>query len=445
MLPTIWAPVAISDFDAFVYDPHKFVADSKAGGQSTGNQSFREDENGTVRACLNKHSYEVAELLGVKGGVVIVLLRPSNHTFHARYYGAHGQVSDTFSLYFLLDRLQNNPLSAALNALAAGAGTSIVLDQTKAQPGYLTGLRGHLKFETSVPTSRINESMEVLAVDSVGKAVAFSVRAGKGTVLFLPIPENVDGERLGGILLETIRSKLSVSSIEKPSWVEQISVPGTQEFINRIEALKIEHEDVMRRLQVEQSNAQTLLKHRELLFGTGKLVLEPAVRQAFGVLGFNVLGEDAYAGEWDLDMTDPDGVRIIGEVEGPEGAVDIQKFRQLLNYMTDEAIEGRDSKGLLIGNAFRNAPPDERAEAFTEHALRGASKHGVGLIATTELFKAVCAVLEQPDEEFKRSIRASILDAVGPWQFVRSEPIAEVSVGNSTDADVDSLTGAQGL
>ena len=87
MLPTIWAPVAISDFDAFVYDPHKFVADSKAGGQSTGNQSFREDENGTVRACLNKHSYEVAELLGVKGGVVIVLLRPSNHTFHARYYG----------------------------------------------------------------------------------------------------------------------------------------------------------------------------------------------------------------------------------------------------------------------------------------------------------------------------------------------------------------------
>ena len=441
-LSTIWATTAISDFDALIYDPQKFLIDARISAQANGNQISREDPQGTVRACLNKHASEVLELLSAKGGVVVILLRTNDHTFNARSMGPHGTVSTDYNPYFILNQVPSSPLLAALRSLAAASGTSIIVDRTKVQPAYLHGLRGHLTFETGLAKSQVDKSIEVLAVDSVGKAVAFSVRVGKGTILFLPIPQNVDGERLGALLIESIRGKLSITSIEKPSWVDQIPVPGTEQIIQRIESLKREYEDIMQRLSVEQASAEALLKHRELLFGTGKMILEAAVRRAFQALGFEVLEDDTYAGEWDLDMTDPTGERLIGEIEGPEGSVDIQKFRQLLNYLTDEAIEGRDSKGLLIGNAFRNASPDEREEAFTEHTLRGASKHEVGLIATTELFKAVCAVLEQPEEEFKQSIRQSILNAVGPWKFARSSSIAEPSPESTVTNEESAITDA---
>jgi hypothetical protein len=102
----------------------------------------------------------------------------------------------------------------------------------------------------------------------------------------------------------------------------------------------------------------------------------------------------------------------------------VDKYRQLLDYVEAEALEGREHKGILIGNGYRLLAPDapERQSQFSEHAQRGAARNQFCLVPTTELFKAVCAVLESPeDQTLKANIRESLLTTTGPWAFVRDE------------------------
>lgn len=109
----------------------------------------------------------------------------------------------------------------------------------------------------------------------------------------------------------------------------------------------------------------------------------------------------------------------VCEIEGPEGAIDLAKYRQLRDYVEDEVAKGNTPKGFLIGNGYRNHPldADERKNQFTQHALRNGKKLGFCLLPTSELFKAVCAVLQTSSEDVKREIRQSLFDCVGAWSF----------------------------
>jgi hypothetical protein len=49
--------------------------------------------------------------------------------------------------------------------------------------------------------------------------------------------------------------------------------------------------------------------------------------------------------------------------------------------------------------------------------MRGAAKQSFALVPTSELYRAVCSLLEDPDEALKRHIRKSILTSSGPWFF----------------------------
>jgi len=121
----------------------------------------------------------------------------------------------------------------------------------------------------------------------------------------------------------------------------------------------------------------------------------------------------------------PVRITAIGEVEGSEGPIDVDKSRQLLDYIEAEAIEGRHHKGILIGNGSRLTPPEapERVQQFSDHARRAAARFQFCLLPTTELFKAVSAVLESPQDEVLRAqIRRSLLNTVGTWSFAREQP-----------------------
>jgi hypothetical protein len=160
-------------------------------------------------------------------------------------------------------------------------------------------------------------------------------------------------------------------------------------------------------------------------------VLEPLVRSAFKLFGFAVPEPEEYEGEWDVELRDnQSGQTALGEVEGSEGVIDVDKYRQLLDYIEAEVQEGRDHKGILIGNGYRLLALDapERQNQFSEHARRGAVRNQFSLVSTTELFKAVCAVLESPnDQALKATIRESLLATTGPWSFVREQPAEEES------------------
>ena len=170
-------------------------------------------------------------------------------------------------------------------------------------------------------------------------------------------------------------------------------------------------------LEDRQERLRSLDVIKSLLYGQGKYVLEPAVRQAFRILGFNVLQPEEYEEEYDL-YADEDGLVVIGEVEGTSGQIDVRKYRQLLDYVERESEKGKKCEGVLIGNGYREEKPEERGEQFTSEAISGAKRQKFCRMTTFELFKAVRHVLaDSTKEEIKQSIKQSILSCEDEFKF----------------------------
>jgi hypothetical protein len=222
------------------------------------------------------------------------------------------------------------------------------------------------------------------------------------------------------------------AEIDVPAWVTEVSVPGASDNDARITELEGSKTLIESEISALREQSSELSNYRQLLFGYGKTVLEPVVRKALRLVGFEAPEPEEFRGEWDVELREPtSGKTAIGEVEGSEGPIDVEKFRQLLNYFQSEVLEGRPPKAILIGNGYRTSEPNAaaRRQQFTEHVLRGAKQFGFCLLPTPDLFNAVCAVLESPqDVALRLEIRNSILSGVGVWSFARTIATPSTSV-----------------
>jgi hypothetical protein len=291
--------------------------------------------------------------------------------------------------------------------------------------GYFQVLKGNLHYAAYLQTDEaqiVSKSGRVFAVNSVDYPVSAEFKVGEGVLSFVPVAHSVTADRLGAAIVKMVRFHFEKQvESDAPEWVREVSVPGAGAHDRRLAELVTERDQLAREISVLQEQRDELLGLAGLLYGYGKVILERQVRAAFRLFGFMVPEPEEYTGEWDVDLLEQESSRTgIGEVEGSEGPIDVDKYRQLLDYVEAEALEGREHKGILIGNGFRLQPPDaaERQQQFSDHALRGAARNGFCLMPTTEVFKAACAVLEALDAEgLKIEIRDSIFKTVGVWKF----------------------------
>jgi len=383
--------VSISDYHAFVYDP---------AGLHIG---------GVTAVDADRRKSEVRDLLSKKGGIVLAFLRPET-------------VQD-----WLLDAASTTISNLVRMTVRPGAGSQFktVPSAKGVMGGYLQVLKGKIQFTAHLEAS---ESQlrglggTIFAVDSVGDPIAVEFVVGEGRFCLLPPPTNIPADRLGAAMVKVIRDHFNKSAqMDAPSWANEITVPGANVHDQQIKELTKQTEDLAAQIDVLRVDRENLLKYVGLLFGYGKAVLEPVVRSAFRLFGFTVPEPEEYQGEWDVELRDAgSGSTALGEVEGSEGFIDVDKYRQLLDYIEGETLEGREHKGILVGNGFRLLAPDasERQDQFSEHAKRGAARNEFCLLPTTELFKAVCAVLDAPeDQALKVSIRESLFATTGLWKF----------------------------
>jgi len=219
--------------------------------------------------------------------------------------------------------------------------------------------------------------------------------------------------------VNVVRRMLGHSGIDEPGpdWLMGYPVQGLGTFKQDIGTLS----ERIKALEGERSalerKEEQLKSFQILLYGQGKHVLEPVVREAFRVLGLEVREPDDYKEEYDLWAASSEG-QVIGEIEGVDaGPVGVDKYRQLLDYVDREHTKGNVTyKGILIANGHRLAHPSKRPDQFTEEARKGCKSRGFCMIATSDLFQVVNAVLANPtDESFKREIRKSISSSVGDW------------------------------
>jgi hypothetical protein len=410
------APLSISDYDAFIFDPLAF------GGHAFQGQVF------------HRRRKELSDLVQVKGGIIICILNPDQQV----NFGIGGITSP----YNLLDTVAPQAMNLVRNSVQLGEGSQLKLIQTArgALSAYFRVLRENLRFAAYLNTddaSIVRTGGVLFAVNSVGSPIAIEFSVGAGRLCFVPVPHGIPGDRAGAAFAQVIEAHFGgPTEIELPDWATSVIVPGADSHDARIAELEVRKDQIVDEISELNAKRLSLQNYRTLLFGSGTAVLESVVRDAFRLLGFDVPEPDAYEGEWDIELRDTrSGNTAIGEAEGSEGIIDVDKYRQLLDYYQNEILEGRTHKGILIGNGYRLKPLDspERQKQFSEHALNGSTANKFCLVPTTELFKAVCTILETPENEgLKIEIRDSIFAAVGIWTFSR-EVATDSGSKNSAD------------
>ncbi|MEW6214931.1 MAG: hypothetical protein AB1478_07000 [Nitrospirota bacterium] len=371
-------------------------------------------------SSMSRRREEIDQILTITKGIVIYILRGIGKRLNI------GEWRSDERPKIVIDRYNWLPYSTSPRYVPPGREIKIV---NKYHPfnQYLTVFKDSLYFEAILVK---NGRMLPIATNKVGEVIAAEYRVEEGKLIFLPPLVNPDPEKTGGVLIDCLRGALKWSSRSgKPSWFLAYSLPGETEVITKIKGLDDEISKIEKRKEEFQSEYNRFEMLKSLLYEQGRYGLEPAVREAFRILGFNVLNPDEYDEEYDLFSKEEDLI-VIGEIEGSEKQVDNEKYRQLLEYVIDceETLNGKRVKGILIGNGFIKIKPEERGEQFTDAAIRGCRSRRFCRITTFELYKAVQAVLSEAVQ--REEIKKQILNCEDEFKLSTILESKEVVCGN---------------
>ena len=284
---------------------------------------------------------------------------------------------------------------------------------------YLLALRDEVYFEAITNDEKVLNFSTIIANNKGGEVIALEIPFGKGKFIFIPpFKETTDIGKVSGILIDCIKKSLQwTSPLIKPNWLKSYILPGEEDLLKKMEGLDNE----LKKITAEK---EKLLKMDEefgwiksLLYETGKYSLEPSVRKAFRILGFDIKEREEYEQEYDLFAIEGE-ISIIGEIEGSTKIVDVWKYRQLLDYVEDLKSKGKKCKGVLIGNGLLEIDPSLRGEQFSGHAIEGCDRQKFCRMTTYDLYKTVSAVLSDPQNpELKNLIKEEILSCEGGFNF----------------------------
>lgn len=286
-----------------------------------------------------------------------------------------------------------------------------------------------------------DDSNKLFTTRNKDKILGSYSKAFKGYLVFLPyinfnvkslLQENKEteeeewnkkalqiGKRFIQSLVEIDKSiRKDTSKTPKPSWANnnEFSLKEAEK------TLKLIHTNKKKITALEAKNKELneiFIKQeslKDLLFETGK-PLEHAVINALQILGYQAENYQDGILELDQVITSPEKIRYIGECEGKDRKdIDVSKFRQLqdsLNEDFERAEVEEKAFGLLFGNPHRLIAPTDRSIGFTTKCLKGADREKIGLIRTSDLFKACKYILETEDDEFKKKCITSIHEQLG--------------------------------
>jgi len=421
-----WKAPSFTDYDVVIIDPQYIsniwmeITPSRDGIRRT----YTNEDGGFGAGLLNfvvQRQNELISLLNNTEALLICYLRKPGNPLYIIAYHSRGKYESIIDIYsWIPENILDFPLEVRKGKVISWINKKHPFSQ------YFNALRHNIHYEVIVNSENLPDNAVPLAKNRVGEIVAFEIPFGQGRLLFLPPASQIEDStsktnKIGGVLIGCIKKVLDWQKpIEKPDWINNYTLPGEED-------LRLSLNDLEEKLRVlnEKKNEiheklNRIEKLKSILYGTGKYELEPAVRDAFRVLGFNALDPDEYDEDYDLYVKEE--IYIIGEIEGTENQVDISKPRQLLEYILDIEREGKKCKGILIGNGYRKINPEKRGEQFTKSAIQRCEKEGFCRMTTTELFKAVKAILAEPEnKELKSLIKEEILKCETEFKFENVE------------------------
>lgn len=229
-----------------------------------------------------------------------------------------------------------------------------------------------------------------------------------GHLVLLPVVDRYHTESLIETLLQ--RGK-EFEETPPPTWADDIEVPGEASLKHKIAAENEKLSKVKANLGNLEASLHEKRKYKRLLWDTGPS-LQDICKSALDKLGAKTK-PSIVTDEFIIEVN---GEEAMIEVKGNTKSITKDDVAQLVTDLMEHLkTTGQEIHGILIGNGWRLQPLDKRdmkdKPIFSRDAIRVALNHNVGLVSTTELFKAYCKALEEP--QHKTEILSKIISGKG--------------------------------
>jgi len=415
---------SFSDYDVLIIDPRNILPKLYRGpsrfnpdGKYHTDGRFDHGHGMGLISLFAKRISEIGRLLNISQGLVICYLRKKEAELVVQTHGGMTAL-DNYSWLPecpIIYEGMRTPSSVSLSSLLRFADTEGVelssLNHRHPFVQWFRAFKGAIRFECVINIHKdLVRKTHILARNKVNEIIACEIKVEGGRMIFLPPVDSPNPEMETGVLLDCIKGILDIEyESTPPVWIEKYPLPNEKVNAEKIEELETRLKELSSEKARLEDEQYRIRKFKGLLYETGKRGLEPLVREAFRLIGFNVLNPEEYDEEYDLFIKES-GLIIVGEVEATDNSfIDLIKYRQLLDYVEHVPAEDNECKGILIGNAFRGTDPAERGEQFSPHAIARCEKQGYCRITTYQLFKIIEKALLGITEEELREIRARII------------------------------------
>jgi hypothetical protein len=405
--------LSLLDADIIVANPARIgalISQKATGTRPDGKKVMNLGPLNSFKEANEKIKNEISILLS-NGKIIFIFLSPKQ-TYLGQIDSRNVQEINNYQ--WLPNFNGFNP-----NNLITGKGKEIHLKESgHPASSYFHAYKENLFYEAYY-SSKTEESCFLQSKS--GHPVGFHLKESKGHIIFIPEftweEQPTSFKKFKGTIEQCSKPLLNQITISPPpEWLANFPIPQEDAIRNQINEKQEQIEETQKIIKELEQKESYYFNFRRLLFEQGE-PLEESVRQAFKLMSFSAEPFVKDDMEHDVILTSNEG-RIIVEIEGKNNsAIDIKKLDQLSRVVDEDFQRNKNPEpeyalGLLVGNPHRKTSPNERTEPFTKKLLISAKRKRFKIITTQELFKAVCQILTNPnDDKLKENYRDKIFSS----------------------------------
>ncbi len=419
---SLFDKVILHEYDIAFFDPYRFALNFgfKNDIDQYEAMDYQERFFSQVQVPFQEVTERLVQFFKANG---ILVIRSNFPNFEIRSirpgsnYGISDKLVETKSLFFWLNSFyvhNNNQYKK---------GHSIKFLDPK-HPIAKTFKDVKIEYHLTLNESKDNSNKIIATNNTKHKEVilkSFQSKSGNDLVYLIPnFQDKNENEKLKTIF--TVIHQNNGCLKESPKWLNSylIDIDKISNANTEISSLEQNVKELNVQIETNHDVISSLSEYGKLLTEQGKFGLEPIVRKSFRDIGFNCPEEsddEKFITDYDFHIKNDTQIIAVGEIEGKNSAIDLKKFRQLLDRTNLDTIPS-DAKGILVGNAFRDKTPTEREEWFTKAVIERNTKQEFCLMPTYELYKIVCFILNnKPSDIIKEEIQQSILNCDTVYEF----------------------------
>jgi len=225
-----------------------------------------------------------------------------------------------------------------------------------------------------------------------------------GSLILLPVDDIYNTRTLIEALL---RRTGWFEETPPPDWLSTIEIPR-EASLRKVLITKRQYlSDIESEIKQLDGELTKLQEYKGLLYETG-ITLQEIVKSTLEQLGAEIMPSVVT----DEFMINIGGKKALIEVKGVKKSITKRHVSQLNTDLDrHRTATGEAIHGILIGTTWRLFPLEQRdthdKPAFSQDVVNFARDNNIGLVSGTELFKAFCRTLEEP--EYKKVVLDRII------------------------------------